>query len=315
MTNSQILARVIAPFTHLLVAVLRLCPARARVFFFKSIRAVFNPLISEQLFEEAFSKGLKRPGTEVQVEWMNVAWHFDAKLSLDLGDYIQRRFFLFGCPEFMPELLCFCDPSTLFFDIGANIGVVSLGVATRVPAQNIHAFEPIPETYARMMANFRNNRPAIAGHNLALSNADGELRLGTINTDSGSATVDTAYLQDRLAANRISAEMQFVTCPMQKFDTFWETLPSTARAAARKIAVKVDVEGHEMEVLEGMEGFLRSTSQEIFLICETHFQHIRRIKERLESHGFRLLGPPPQVLESQALFGSAKDLTFHRHAR
>lgn len=307
-----IISKILQPFLRLFVGLLLLLPKPVCLAFFKCIRKVLNSEISEQLLEGAFASSLKARGLNIDVTTLGVPWYIEAKITLDVGDYIQRRFYLHGYPEFMPKLLAFCDDKTLFFDIGANVGLVSLGVATRVPEGSIHSFEPIPATFEQLERNVSTNRPGITCHRVALSNDNGELKFATIKTDSGSATVDAEYLQSRLDKNRIHTEMVFLSCPTQTFDAFWDSLSPVARTTAHKIALKIDVEGHEPAVLVGMQNFLRVARQEILIICETHYQNIQRVRELVESHGFTLKEPELQVLQDRNLFGSAQDLIFSR---
>jgi FkbM family methyltransferase len=65
---------------------------------------------------------------------------------------------------------------TLVFDIGANVGFVSLGFATLHPGARIYGFEAFPATHARAMGNLARNpqfRDRVQFQCLALSDHDG----------------------------------------------------------------------------------------------------------------------------------------------
>ena len=315
MNKTQLLSTALYPVIAAVVAVVRLFPPEAEVLFCKTVRAIFNPQLADALFEKAFCRFLKPGGAKVSVDSLVVPHRVEARVQLDLGDYIQRRFYLHGCPDFMPALLRFCDDTTLFFDIGANVGLVSIGVAAVTPEQNVHAFEPIPATFRRMQENMEANYPSVHAHQIALSDREGEIKFATIDTDSGSATVEADYLERRMKTNRTPAEMRFETCRTTTFDSFWKLLPRPALEGIRKIAAKIDVEGHEPAVLTGMQEFLRASPLDILIICETHFQNITRVRELVEPHGFSLLAPGEEAFGSKEHFGSAQDLTFYRCAR
>jgi FkbM family methyltransferase len=287
---------------------LRLLPRKVEIGFFHLVRRVFNPELSSHLFEEAFCRFVKPRGTEVRVTNLTVPHSLAVDVSLDLGDYIQRSFYLYGYPHFMPDLLNFCDESTLFFDIGANVGLVSLGVATKIPQQNIFAFEPVAETFKRLLENTRANCPHIHLYQLALSDKAGEIKLATVGIDSGSASADFDYLKSRLSRN---TPIHYERCATQAFDDVWSSLPFQA-AQSLRIAVKIDVEGHEVAVLKGMQGFLAQSSHDVFVVCETHYHNIDEVLKLFEASRFERLSPPGPVLRSCESFGRAQDLVFRK---
>ena len=314
MNNTRKLATLIRPLASAAAYGLRFLPESAEKIFFKAIRRLINPSVSSELLEESLCVNLKNRGTRIDVSEVALSQWIPVRASLDVTDYIQRRFFLEGYPDFMPDLLRFCDSQTAFFDIGANIGMISLGVATVTPPGQIHSFEPVMKTFQQLKSNIDRNHPAISCHRIALSDSDGEISFATIGADSGSATTKTDYLRKRLIANRMSTAIQVETCPTQRFDTFWASLKEHPGAFLTKCAVKIDVEGHEIEVLGGMASFLAENKLETLIICETHWANLAKVRDVFESHAFKLVSPSEEIFESNELFGSAKDLVFRRQS-
>src|SRR4029079_11012292 len=62
-------------------------------------------------------------------------------------------------PEESPFLLAAGKGAGVIFDIGANAGYYSVHWASRLaPGGSIHAFEPVPSTYARLVRNVDLNK-------------------------------------------------------------------------------------------------------------------------------------------------------------
>jgi len=103
------------------------------------------------------------------------------KMSLDLCDVMQRRIYLAGTydPRTTRLFQQILRPGDSIVDGGANIGYFSLLAATRVGVHgSIHAFEPIPRTFAALGENIRlNGFSTIRASCLALGQARGQMIL------------------------------------------------------------------------------------------------------------------------------------------
>lgn len=128
----------------------------------------------------------------------------------------------------------------VFLDIGANIGAYSVLMASLPTIQEAHAFEPTPETYSELRLNVAQNSYAskITPHQIALSDQAGTAAFGVISALSGAnGIIDTSIHQDKQLQQRVEVK----TSPLDGFLSFTQ----------RVIAIKVDVEGHELQVLRG----------------------------------------------------------------
>jgi FkbM family methyltransferase len=135
-----------------------------------------------------------------------------------------------------PELLLLAEliAGGTALDVGANAGVYAFALSE--VAREVHAFEPNPE-YAAFARRMLGTRATV--HELALSNERGRAPLFVPIADDGSEL--------HLAGNLKNAHPQF---PRQRVvDARVETLD--ALALSNVTFVKVDVEGSELEVLEG----------------------------------------------------------------
>lgn len=129
-----------------------------------------------------------------------------------------------------------CSSCDMFVDAGANIGVFSCAMARRRifdPTFRIMSFEPHPDTYERLTMNTK--QWGVETHNTALSNYNGELQF----VDGAVSHVFTAA--QHISKYNILTERTSIPC--RRLDSF--DIPH------RAIMLKIDVEGHEYQVLEG----------------------------------------------------------------
>lgn len=139
-----------------------------------------------------------------------------------------------GLHEFeeMAYLLHVLRPHDLFVDVGANVGAYTLLASGAVGAR-AYAFEPIPQTYERLVANLRINDlfDRVQAMNVAVSDASAPLVFET-NQDT---------MNHVLAAGEASEQAASVSAVVLD-----EVLRDEAPAV-----LKVDVEGYETPVIGG----------------------------------------------------------------
>ena len=145
----------------------------------------------------------------------------------------------------------YCKPNGVLWDIGANIGLISAYFAA--PAfelHAIHAFEPNPDIYARLQQLFK-NLPVVHGHNMALSSetASKQLYVPYGGSCLGSLEKDVS-----------GGTTRSFTVACHAGDDLLERLDIPAPTL-----VKIDVEGHEMEVLAGLRTLTEKHRPVIFL--------------------------------------------------
>jgi FkbM family methyltransferase len=166
------------------------------------------------------------------------------------------------------------------FDVGANIGLFSLEAASR--GAIVHAFEPVPATFAALEANARDNgNGRITPHRLALGAQLETVQfayfpyLSALSTrfpddpKSRSAAAISAILDDPQLTPR-AGWFRRAPAPLRRaFIGFWQKILFTPRmvicevetlsrqikklGATRIDLLKIDVEGAEWEVLMGID--------------------------------------------------------------
>jgi FkbM family methyltransferase len=148
-------------------------------------------------------------------------------------------------------------PGDVVWDVGANIGFYTEQFSTRVgESGQVVAFEPVPACYDKLAA-------CVAGRrNVRLVKAGLGRTAGTVTFDIGSSDETLGRVVE---GNSASANAKLVQLPIHVGDELAvrESIPGPTY-------VKVDVEGHELDVLRGMSGLLRSPAcKNVFV--EIHF--------------------------------------------
>lgn len=196
--------------------------------------------------------------------------------------------------EIEPELLDVVDtmsPGTVFYDIGASIGLFSLYAAIRRHARVV-AFEAEAQNYATLELNHFLNKDRLptplTAFNLALSDAGGLGRIYTRVYGAGEhgKVLDHAISQDTKETFE-PAHVQTVL--KQSLDDIIELceLP-------RPGVLKIDVDGAEASVLRGATRALNGPDLHTVFI---ELSDVSQTNESaiLESHGFRLVEKFPVV--------------------
>ena len=162
-------------------------------------------------------------------------------------DYIVKNLFWFG--DFEPWVTSvvgsLLQPGEIVCDIGANIGDTALQVLPYLGSSgHIYCFEPVPLLQTCLMENLKANHiSAITLVPTALSNASGQLTMMVEAAQPGMSKVAVAE-NSPVAHEQIEVEMT-------TFDA-WVKENDISQVAV----CKVDVEGHELEVFEGMKNSL-----------------------------------------------------------
>jgi len=177
----------------------------------------------------------------------------------------------------LANLLSLCDAHTLFVDIGANVGIYSLLVASQTGAQ-VLAFEPVRSTFQALVRNCSLN-PAlpITQLNLAIGAAPEVVQMTALPGSCINHVTPVAKQSRELH------QQAFQLCLDQL------QLPELANGFG-KIVIKIDVERHEFEVLTGAQNLL-SSSIPMALCIEIDPVDSLRLERCLPDH-FRPFQPP-----------------------
>ena len=135
-------------------------------------------------------------------------------------------------------------PDGQVLDIGANLGTFSIPLAKKIPALKFHAFEPQRIVNYQLCANvIINSLDNVYTYELALSNEDTDIELAMPDyakeTNIGAFSIDAEVRKNEYECATVNTtdKIQLIPLDMMPFDNV-------------KL-IKIDVEGHELEVLQG----------------------------------------------------------------
>jgi FkbM family methyltransferase len=150
-------------------------------------------------------------------------------------------------PRAHPAALGFLPPGGVAIDVGASLGEWALPMARRIGRDGrLYAFEPQPGSRAALGESLRlNNLTQATLLPDAVSDREGEATMAAPRVTSSAVDTGQAHL-GAPAAGEIAIAVATVT-----LDGF-----ASREGLARLDLVKIDVEGHEREVLAGAAGLL-----------------------------------------------------------
>ena len=198
----------------------------------------------------------------------------DLRTQTDLNAYYRGRY----DPVLMNTVVSLLDPSTVFLDVGANVGYYSVAIAAWFRAHGnqgrVVAFEPFEGNFVRLCENLADNalQAICSAHKVGLSDvaADSlitlreDFRLGA-GTGNASIPTDAAF----------DAGFRTVPIRLEPLDSFW---PQHYATAGRIDMIKVDIEGHEDYCLRGARQTLAQHRPTILMEVNRPFYDVRRVE-------------------------------------
>jgi len=184
------------------------------------------------------------------------------RISSYLGDYREVRFFEEHETEEMADILAELSAGDVFLDVGANIGIHSLFAAQVV--DDVYAIEPHPVNASHLLINSGRNSADVTVYSCALSDESTYIGLsgprGGLLAD-GSAALSHHDPPSKQGGGDPSNEL-FVRTERgdDLIDRQGLRLPTV---------IKIDVEGEEERVLDGLGETLRDDRCRV-VYCEIH---------------------------------------------
>lgn len=224
-------------------------------------------------------------------------------MQLSLEDFVPRIIFKLYYkifPNHMPENISECSRHPPFnylppginvkwvMDIGANEGSVAISALSSFKDANIVCFEPVFDTYIQLEKNLDPFKSKVTLFRKAVSRYTGEceINLTTFNPANSIVQQSEFYNYYNPSIKSIGKEKIDVI----NLDDFSQHLPSGFFDI-----VKIDVEGLELDVLEGGKKFFENCVD--FIMIEISFQrdvnwnhqNYLKIFNCLDSLGYRLI--------------------------
>ena len=148
----------------------------------------------------------------------------------------------------------FSKKKIIFYDCGANFGFYSLYVSSLSSQNQVYSFEPSPATFEDLKKNITlNNFDNIESHNLAVSEKeDMEIELiESINDWESSLSNSNFEIINKVKTKTITLD-NFNDKNFEKKSNYYTI-------------IKIDVEGHEMNVLKGSSKLINKFSPLIII--------------------------------------------------
>jgi len=211
-----------------------------------------------------------------------IRYDLGQKIILNLDDWIPSQMFWCGLylvekkeTEFFKKLI---ERGQIVIDIGANIGYYTLMAAARVGKNGkVYSFEPFSSTFDLLQENIRINKfENVILSKIAVLDKEGtiELHLSSVtNTGSTSISFPPNYSGKKENVKCITLDKFIKEKELKKVDI-----------------IKIDVEGAEVKVLNGMKKLLSTQSPKVLIeINEENLNALGSSKEDIYDF-FKKLG-------------------------
>ena len=161
-------------------------------------------------------------------------------------------------------LLSILTNNAIVYDVGANIGYHTTAFAS--VAKHVYAFEPHPRNYAMLKINTV-SLPNVTAMNCAVSQTPGHVYVSDFDPEQ----------PGNFGAVCVTTEETKISVPCLSLDQSGLEPPDL---------IKIDVEGHELNVLQGCQEIIAQRCPVIYY--EAHeSKHLKEIYEMLEPLGYR----------------------------
>lgn len=168
--------------------------------------------------------------------------------------------------------------SAALLDIGANIGAYSVFLGAHENISSVHVFEPMDDCIVEINQNIIQN--GLVGkttiHAVALSNKSGSARFRRIASLSGANGISSTFL---FSQEKYKDEIEVSTA---KLDDLLSDISET-------LVIKLDVEGHEYNVLLGAQRTLSNNKGILQIEIHTESPNGQEVVALLESSGWKCL--------------------------
>lgn len=199
--------------------------------------------------------------------------------------------------------MCTGIPNCTIFDIGANIGQTAVAYSEIFPSAQIHSFEPFKENFDHLLENTKGN-PRIQSHHMAMSDRNAQIEVKRdCHPLSQWNSIDTRRQETLVTSGSFRTEVINLTTG----DWFCQ------QAGIEDICLlKIDTEGHELEVLLGLRDMI-SGGRVHFILVEAGFSgdsshgDFQAINRFMLEHGMLLGGihDPDYCSDGRANFVNA----------
>lgn len=166
-----------------------------------------------------------------------------------ISNHLKKELYENEIHQLCLKLLINEDPGVVL-DIGANLGTFCVPLAKKIAKHTYHAFEPQRMVYYQLCANtFINSLDNIHCHNFGLSAKEERLVL-TMPDYANEGNIGAFSIDKEVRANEYE-------CKTEGRNETITVFPLDGGNHKNVRLIKIDVEGHELEVLKGAKKTLK----------------------------------------------------------
>jgi len=168
-----------------------------------------------------------------------------------------------------------------FVDIGANFGLYAVHLTQKACLSHTHAFEPVRQNFNQLCANIFLNRldKTVIPYNIGLSNEDATKTIYIDSLSTGTSKFrDWSPPTTKKTKNR---EYYSEVIAVRRLDDILE-------CRGKQVLAKIDVEGHEAEVLQGMISLL--SMNKFVLQIEIQPENEKAVRDLMRVAGYGHMG-------------------------
>jgi FkbM family methyltransferase len=163
-------------------------------------------------------------------------------------------------PETIAWIDSICNSNSVFYDIGANIGIYTLYMNYKNPMMQMFCFEPVQNNFSSLQNNIiLNGAKNVHPFNIALSNNNMITNLFISDTRNGNSG---AQIEAPINEKGESFEAKKI----EKILSFSLDYLVNNLNFPQPNFIKIDVDGHENEILDGMKVALGNEQLKSLLI-------------------------------------------------
>lgn len=194
-------------------------------------------------------------------------------------DVVAWEYLWFGDDAYEPEITAqwveWARGAKLIYDIGAYSGLMSVIAGKVAPGAKIHLFEPMDRTIERAKVNLVAN--SLAGRRMTLHNR-------AASSDAGKVDINLYRNEDFLGTGNSIYDKGV---PIRAVKTIETVVVDQYLPGKLPDLVKIDVEGHELQTLRGMEQTILAARPRMILESWEHDR--QEVLVLLESWGYECI--------------------------
>ena len=196
-------------------------------------------------------------GARFLLDWRH---SLDKKVAVEHYEWEQVEYLKECLTAFTPEV---------FMDIGAHAGMYSVIIKSHFPDVTVHAYEPDQANLCQLYAN------------LYVNGFSGSIHVHAhgISDHAGEEVFDDSEISTSRATRKLS-QAATKLIQVHKLDGLFDF-------KERKLALKIDIEGHEIAAINGAQQLLSNNT--CFLQIESFEENFGELKSRMESMGYRCI--------------------------